>query len=104
MRCAKLPRLDTLLASSLPVLRECADEAFRAVCLPAGLASRWDVLAFIVVMGLIAFLGETARGLFAPLTQLEVAPLSLDPCICPNTRREPLFACWRRCFARCFSR
>jgi len=43
------------------------------------LASRWDVLAFIVVMGLIAFLGETARGLFAPLTQLEVAPLSLDP-------------------------
>src|SRR5271165_4070697 len=42
-------------------------------------ASRWDVLAFVVVIGLIAFLGETARGLFAPLTQLEVAPLSLDP-------------------------
>ena len=43
------------------------------------LASRWDILAFIVVIGLIAFLGETARGLFAPLAQLEGTPLSLDP-------------------------
>src|ERR1700716_1283899 len=43
------------------------------------LASRWDVLAFIVVIGLIAFLGETSRGLFAPLSQLDVTPLSLDP-------------------------
>ena len=43
------------------------------------LLSRWDLLAFIVVMGLIAFLGETARGLFAPLTQLDALPLSLDP-------------------------
>ena len=43
------------------------------------LASRWDVLAFIVVIGLIAFLGETARGLFVPLTRLETSTLSLDP-------------------------
>src|ERR1700723_3850337 len=43
------------------------------------LASRWDVLAFIVVIGLIAFLGEASRGLFAPLSQLEITPLSLDP-------------------------
>src|SRR5271157_1569888 len=43
------------------------------------LASRWDVLAFVVVLGLIAFLGETSRGLFAPLSQLEITPLSLDP-------------------------
>jgi len=34
-----------------------------------GFGSRWDVLAFIVVIGLIVFLGETSRGLFAPLTQ-----------------------------------
>src|SRR5271156_4708658 len=46
-------------------------------------ASRWDVLAFIVVIGLIAFLGETSRGLFAPLSQLEVVPLSLDPANLP---------------------
>jgi NitT/TauT family transport system permease protein len=43
------------------------------------LATRWDVVAFVVVIGLIAFLGEASRGLFVPLTQLEVAPLSLDP-------------------------
>src|SRR3974390_421221 len=42
-------------------------------------ASRWDVLAFIVVIGLIVFLGETSRGLFAPLSQLDLVPLSLDP-------------------------
>ena len=43
------------------------------------LATRWDVVAFIVVIGLIAFLGEASRGLFVPLSQLEVVPLSLDP-------------------------
>jgi NitT/TauT family transport system permease protein len=42
-------------------------------------ATRWDVVAFLVIIGLIAFLGEASRGLFAPLAQLHVAPLSLDP-------------------------
>jgi NitT/TauT family transport system permease protein len=56
-----------------------------------GLASRWDVLAFIVVIGLIAFLGETARGLFAPLTQLEVAPLSLSPAHLPEYAARTTF-------------
>ena len=41
--------------------------------------TRWDVLAFIVVIGLVVFLGETSRGLFAPLTQLQMSPISLDP-------------------------
>ncbi len=43
------------------------------------LTSRWDLIAFIVVIGLIAFLGEAARGLFIPLSQLDAVPLSLDP-------------------------
>jgi NitT/TauT family transport system permease protein len=43
------------------------------------LTSRWDLMAFVVVIGLIAFLGEAARGLFVPLSQLDVVPLSLDP-------------------------
>ena len=43
------------------------------------LATRWDVVAFLVIIGLIAFLGEASRGLFAPLAQLHVTPLSLDP-------------------------
>ncbi len=54
-------------------------------------ASRWDILAFIVVIGLMAFLGETARGLFAPLTQLEIVPLSLDPAHLPEYAARTTF-------------
>src|SRR6202045_1372694 len=55
------------------------------------LASRWDVLAFVVVIGLIAFLGETSRGLFAPLSQLELTPLSLDPRYLPEYAARTTF-------------
>ncbi len=48
------------------------------------LATRWDVIAFVVVIGLIAFLGEAARGLFIPLAQLDSTPLSLDPVHLPE--------------------
>ena len=56
-----------------------------------GLASRWDVLAFIVVIGLIAFLGETAHGLFDPLAKLEAVPLSLDPVHLPEYAARTTF-------------
>jgi NitT/TauT family transport system permease protein len=55
------------------------------------LAGRWDVLAFIVVIGLIAFLGETSRGLFAPLSQLTRTPLSLDPSHLPEYAARTTF-------------
>jgi NitT/TauT family transport system permease protein len=55
------------------------------------LTSRWDVLAFIVVIGLIVFLGETSRGLFAPLTQLESTPLSLNPSHLPEYAARTTF-------------
>src|SRR6202171_2279577 len=55
------------------------------------IASRWDVLAFIVVIGLIAFLGETSRGLFAPLSQLSSIPLSLDPSHLPEYAARTTF-------------
>ena len=55
------------------------------------LATRWDVLAFIVVIGLIVFLGETSRGLFAPLSQLSVTPLSLDPVHLPEYAARTTF-------------
>jgi NitT/TauT family transport system permease protein len=48
------------------------------------IATRWDVAAVIVVIGLIAFLGEASRGLFAPLAQLTATPLSLDPSFLPQ--------------------
>src|SRR5476651_582750 len=49
------------------------------------------VLAFIVVIGLIAFLGETSRGLFAPLSQLDVTPISLDPVHLPEYAARTTF-------------
>jgi NitT/TauT family transport system permease protein len=48
------------------------------------IATRWDVAAFIVVLGLIVFLGEASRGLFAPMSQLSTAPISLDPRYLPE--------------------
>jgi NitT/TauT family transport system permease protein len=56
-----------------------------------GLGSRWDVLAFIVVIGLIVFLGETSRELFAPLSQIETTPLSLDPSHLPEYAARTTF-------------
>jgi NitT/TauT family transport system permease protein len=56
-----------------------------------GIATRWDVLAFIVVIGLVVFLGETSRGLFAPLTALEMAPISLDPWQLPEYAARTTF-------------
>jgi NitT/TauT family transport system permease protein len=56
-----------------------------------GLASRWDVLAFIVVIGLIVFLGETSRGLFVPLSQLQQSPVSLDPAHLPEYAARTTF-------------
>jgi NitT/TauT family transport system permease protein len=43
------------------------------------LATRWDLIAIVVVIGLLTFLAEASRGLFEPLAKLSAAPLSLDP-------------------------
>src|ERR1700684_611696 len=41
--------------------------------------SRWDVLAVLLVLGLLVFLGEASRHLFEPLADLQKQPPSLDP-------------------------
>jgi NitT/TauT family transport system permease protein len=40
--------------------------------------TRWDAVALVVVLGLVALLAEASRGLLAPLSQLDAAPLSLS--------------------------
>jgi NitT/TauT family transport system permease protein len=55
------------------------------------IVTRWDVLAFVVVIGLVVFLGETSRGLFAPLTQLQLSPISLDPWHLPEYAARTTF-------------
>ena len=46
--------------------------------------TRWDALALIVVLGLVALLAEASRGLLAPLSQLDATPLSLGPTHLPQ--------------------
>ncbi len=48
------------------------------------LITRWDVVAIIIVIGLIALLGDASRGLLEPLARLETTPLSLDPMHLPE--------------------
>src|SRR5689334_17267854 len=43
------------------------------------LFSRWDVLAILLILGLLVFLGEASRNLFEPLAELRRQPPSLDP-------------------------
>ena len=43
------------------------------------LFSRWDVLAILLILGLLVFLGEASRNLFEPLAELQRQPPSLNP-------------------------
>jgi NitT/TauT family transport system permease protein len=43
------------------------------------LFSRWDIVAVLLILGLLVFLGEASRNLFEPLTELQRQPPSLDP-------------------------
>ncbi|HTP93738.1 MAG TPA: ABC transporter permease subunit [Xanthobacteraceae bacterium] len=45
----------------------------------ARLFSRWDVLAVLLILGLLLFLSEASRNLFQPLAELQRTPPSLDP-------------------------
>jgi NitT/TauT family transport system permease protein len=41
--------------------------------------SRWDVLAVLLILGLLVFLSEASRHLLQPLSELQREPVSLDP-------------------------
>jgi len=46
--------------------------------------TRWDLLAVLLVLGLLIFVGEASRHLLQPLTELQATPLSLDPVHLPE--------------------
>ncbi len=50
----------------------------------ARLFSRWDVLAILLILGLLVFLAEASRHLFEPLAELQRTPPSLDPVNLPE--------------------
>src|ERR1700684_683459 len=41
--------------------------------------SRWDILAVLLIVGMLVFLSEASRNLFQPLADLQRTPPSLDP-------------------------
>ncbi len=43
------------------------------------IATRWDMVAVVLVIGVVVFLGQASRGLFEPLAKLNATPISLDP-------------------------
>ncbi|MBS0536368.1 MAG: ABC transporter permease subunit [Proteobacteria bacterium] len=46
--------------------------------------TRWDIVAALLVLGLLVFIGEASRHLLQPLTELQAAPVSLDPMRLPE--------------------
>jgi NitT/TauT family transport system permease protein len=49
-----------------------------------GAPSRFDLIALLLVIGLLAFFAEGSRGVLAPITSLEVSPVSLAPSHLPE--------------------
>ena len=50
----------------------------------ARLFTRWELLAILLILGLLAFLAEASRHLLQPLAELQQQPLSLDPAYLPE--------------------
>jgi NitT/TauT family transport system permease protein len=46
-------------------------------------ATRWDLIAIVLVIGLLTFFAEASRGLLEPLSKLSATPLSLSPLMLP---------------------
>ncbi len=49
-----------------------------------GAPSRFDLIALLLVFGLLTFLAAGSRGVLAPLTAMELSPVSLDPSHLPE--------------------
>ena len=50
----------------------------------ARLFTRWELLAILLILGLLVFLAEASRHLLQPLAELQQQPLSLDPAHLPE--------------------
>jgi NitT/TauT family transport system permease protein len=67
-----------------------AERETMAATLPISVAerrltvTRWDLLAVLLVLGVMVFLAEASRHLLAPLTDLQMTPISLDPANLPE--------------------
>ena len=46
--------------------------------------TRWDVIALLLILGLLVFFSEASRHLLQPLAELRLKPVSLDPANLPE--------------------
>lgn len=46
--------------------------------------TRWDALAILLTLGVLIFVAEASRHLLQPISELQLAPLSLDPANLPE--------------------
>src|SRR6516225_8616686 len=76
-----------MLSTSTPSPWKC-DQGERRVMRPAPpisvqqwtrALSRWDVLAVLLVLGILIFFAEASRNLLQPMAELRMTPLSLEP-------------------------
>ncbi len=49
-----------------------------------GAPSRFDLIALVLVVGLLAFLAAASKGVLAPITSLDASPVSLNPWMLPS--------------------
>src|ERR1700723_3380995 len=63
--------------------RTCAMKRTEPFAFVRELATRWDAVALVIVLGLLVALGEASRGLLEPLAKLKATPISLDPAQLP---------------------
>ena len=49
-----------------------------------GAPSRFDLIALVLVIGLLAFLAAASKGVLAPITSLDASPVSLNPWMLPS--------------------
>jgi NitT/TauT family transport system permease protein len=53
--------------------------------------TRWDLLAVLLVLAVMVFLAEASRHLLAPLADLQMTPISLDPANLPEYAARTTF-------------
>ena len=59
-------------------------EAIRPISVERQRLTRWDALAVLLVIGLLVFLAQASKDLYAPLSELDASPVSLSPAYLPE--------------------
>ena len=79
-------------------------EAIRPISVERQRLTRWDALAVLLVIGLLVFLAQASKDLYAPLSELDASPVSLSPAYLPEYAARTTLRMSSRCVSRSCSR